>query len=313
MKCQLLRPGCLNVGVDLHGAAIQWPFVPLKWGLYATVAKTEWITGDRQHGTVKQSGDGCIKLWHDCMLLRPHIPLVFPFPELLFWIVFSALGSSKACWGSFRTKHGGNFTAVVLLGNGSNVGVINQLNCGEPVPVPNVLSIQTPTTVFADVNLGDFLGCLAAIAVDVLIALLVRKVSSKLKKPGFTDKLGRRLASKFIQAPVVRNLVNRATDKEVTSITTRVLTQFAESPFRYSMAQKGVDRVMERFTNQLGDLLGQRVISGATVKGAKTVWSLFGNDMKGAVGLPNRAPGDPAQPNIMQRGYERIAQLVDGR
>lgn len=333
MKCQLVRPLCLNIAVDMHAAAIQWPFIPLPKGWYFNIATTEWVVGDKQHGTVKQRGDGLIKLGHDCQYLRPHLPFPVPFPEVIFWAVFTALGSSKTVWASFKTKHGGNPTAVMFLGFGSCVAVINQADCGDLWYNPTILSVQVPTNVFAGMSLGDILGCLLMILIDVLLSKLLEKVLGKLtdrftkwlaKTPlgkllaKAKDKVSNKLASILMKAPGIRSLVQKAVAANQFRYVTKILLQYKNNPFRYQMAQNAVDRAESMLTKQFAKQLEKQVVDKVIGKGTGAV----GDAIKSATGLPvdpikaATKPADVITDLIKgenNANVERFASLVDGR
>lgn len=310
MKCQLVRPGCWNFAIDMHAAAIQWPFIPLPKGWYFNAASTEWVVGDKQAATVRESGDGLIKLGHDCQFLRPHFPFPVPFPEVIFWAVFTGLGSSKTVWASFRTKHEGNATAVMFLGFGSCVAVINQADCGDLWWNPTILSVQRPTNVFAGMSLGDFLGCLFLIVVEAVLTKLLEKLfdkalgklkgklskwfkSTKLgkylddlgkKAAKLSEKVNNKLASLVMKAPGIRSLVDKAVAANQFRYATKILLQFKNNPLRHQLAENAVNRaermLTEKFAKQLGTQLVKPVAEKVIGAGAQSLLGLPVNPVK---------------------------------
>ncbi len=317
MKCQVVRPLCLNIAIDMHAAAIQAPFIPLPKGWYFNIATTEWAVGDKQHGTVKEKGDGLIKLGHDCMLLRPHLPFPVPCPEVIFWAVFTALGSSKTAWASFKTRHGGNPTAVMFLGFGSCVAVINQMDCGDLPVNPTILSVQAPTNVFAGMSLGDILGCLALILVDALLSKLLDKIGSKIgSKLGkwfektaigkalkeAEEKLSSKIASKIMKAPGIRSLVDKAVAANQFRYATKILLQYKNNPFRHEMAERAVQRAESMLQHKFADQIKEQVLA----KGKEKVAGMLGDKLKEA----NHLPVNPL--NVALNPKDVIKDLVKG-
>lgn len=350
MKCQLVRPGCWNFAVDMHCAAIQWPFIPLPKGWYFNAASTEWAVGDKQHAKIRESGDGLIKLGHDCQFLRPHFPFPVPFPEVIFWAVFTALGSSKTVWASFRTKHGGEPTAVMFLGFGSCVAVINQADCGDLWFNPTILSVQRPTNVFAGMSLGDFLGCLFLIIVDAILSKLLEKLFDKVlgklkgklskwlkstKLGKYFDDLGKKfaklsaklntkIASTLMKAPGLRSLVSKSVGQNQFRYATKILLQFKNNPLRHELAQNAVDRAQGMLEKKFGEMLGKQLVKPVAEKvvgaGAQSLLGLPVNPVKAvtnplatASGAVTKAVGLPVDPvKAVTKPHDVITDLLKG-
>lgn len=339
-KCQVVRPGCMNFSLDVHEGAVQLPFVPVPTGMYFTVGPTEWIVGNKQNAKVRQTGDGLIKLGHDCEYLRPHLPFPVPCPEVIFWALHSATGSSKTAWGSFKTKHGDDPIALMFLDFDIGwMALINQLNCGDLPINPNVVSIQAPTNVYAGMSLGDVLTCTLQIIVDAVLSKLIEAVSSRVSKwaskklertvvgklveksEAFVErseeKASMGIASKLLKAPLLRGFVDRSMTQRQFRAAAQVLMRSKSNPLRHELAEKAVALVRSRVEHQLTEKL-----SAVVGDVAEEALSALGERIEKRYDLPVNpvdavlSPSDTLGELVgeeVSAHYDYIAALIDGR
>lgn len=188
VPCQLVKPLCMVIGLEFHDGLGIIPSVPPVPGITKT---TPWISigwtvgvflGDTPSPDVFGHTFGLIKRGSDTKYIRPHICLgspplpaaVTPIADLGLVFIHIALGATKEIWGCFSVK--ANITA-----KGEPVGVIwipyspvapyNQLVCNDiPCDWPCVIVLQMPNTVFAGMTLGDYVGSLVTMLLEMALS-----------------------------------------------------------------------------------------------------------------------------------------------
>lgn len=336
-KCQVVRPRCMNLSLDVHECAVAYPFVPMPVGMFFTIGPTEWAVGDKQSAKVKQTGDGLIKLGHDCEYLRPHLFFPIPTPEVIMWLVHSATGSSETVWASFKTKHDDEPTALMFLDFDIGwMALLNQLNCGDLPVNPNVVSIQTPTNVYAGMSLGDVLACALRIIVEAALAWLVKKVQSKVSKwaskklegsavarlahkaeraiERSEKKVHTLLASKLVKAPLLRGLADKVLDQRQLRAAAQVLMRNAGDPMRHKLATEAVNKALMRTAGPVVDAAqddAEEALASEAGDWLKDRYDLRVNPIELVV-----SPADALSELVAgdhSAHYDYVAALVDGR
>jgi len=132
----------------------------------------------------------------------PHIFVEYLAP------LYTATSGSKSMFGASTVQSQGSPTAAAI------VVVMNlNLNCWSPVPIP-LGYVCAPNTVMVGMTLGDILGGLCAMAMDMLIQYALNKAFSSGVMTRFFNRL---------QGPIIRALIPNA--PRFTTLTTALFGQ----------------------------------------------------------------------------------------
>jgi hypothetical protein len=227
-SCQLLRPTCLVLGIEVHDGLGLTPIgvpAPSKT-MWASIGTSGGIPGiaDLPAATVWGGGEQIVRREHDTKLMRPHLSIinflppppavtVTPVVDLGLFVVNTLLGATTPIWAAMTVKAkfdaGEKPVAVIMLLPGLCAGSANQMVCSDPCNLPMSTSVQMPTTVYAGMSGGDIVAGLIAMAVDMLISGVANAISHALFGGGPAGAVPAAVAKKAAQQ------VGRAILKEV--------------------------------------------------------------------------------------------------
>lgn len=213
VPCMPVRPSCLVIGRELHGALgtnmvppPPVPFVPSDMSLWVSADNTYYGQGDKPVATVIICGEQAVQKGADTKYLRTHVVIigilpptvqVGPIVDLGFFILVIAVGCSKPLWGPPSVKVAGKSIAVMGIPF-VPLNPFNQLVCSDPCDLPVGFGVQLPSNVFAGMSLGDYLLCVVSLAVDMLVSFVLNLIFGGFEFLGTFG--GKRLASAIEKA-----------------------------------------------------------------------------------------------------------------
>ena len=230
IACQIVKPLCIVTGLEQHTGVGLTPIgvpAPNPATMWASLGPTcitpagDWYSSD-------VSGDDCgfVKRGSESAHLRPHVCLsgpplpsvVPPVTDLGLIALHIAFGSSKTTFGPFSVK--AHITAkdeapaVMMLVPTLFAGPANHMVCCSPLDVPSPMAVQVPNSVFAGMSMGDVLGCVVLVGVDLAIGWVKGKVAEH-ALGGLQKAITRRLAPVIARTRpmAVRRALFVATDK----------------------------------------------------------------------------------------------------
>jgi hypothetical protein len=194
VPCNLIKPYTLILSVDKHDAILVGALPPIPSPVPALFSNVKWVSlntvywpsCDDHSPDVNADAHPIYKRDHAVKNYRVHVMLP-PVPEgppvppvlppwappavtdlgLIVKHIYN--GNSKCRFGPFSVK--GNITAPgdpvgVINIPWSPIGLLNSESCGALALGMAIIDVPSPNSVVAGMSLGDYLGCIALIAID---------------------------------------------------------------------------------------------------------------------------------------------------
>lgn len=198
MHCVLVK-WHLMIGVDFHLDTMPTPAgpAPSPWHPHLTAhVLWGWCLGNIAP-KVTAVGINVIHMGSDIANGIPHIPM--PPTHFLLAALWTAFSGSKSHFGpaAVQTPAGPIGAALLLCFN------LN-LNCASSIPTPTGL-VLAPNTVVTHMTLGDILGGLFSMAVDVALTMLLNFAGGKITggmTPGFGSEVAGQLIGFLVGSPL---------------------------------------------------------------------------------------------------------------
>ena len=244
VKCQLLRPHCLVLGLELHSALGMLGPVPMlseHSGWLSAGMLGGGIGGDEPASKVKGSGTGVIRKSHASGQPREHFLPIPGAPPVLFPLILMDLGlyrlhansgEAKAAWsaGTVKAGFGGetHSLAVLQMCPPLCVGGADHVVCSDPISSPITIAAQIPNSVFAGFTNEDLVAGVVTFAVDALIDHVVNALCSAV-----VGRAARRLANAVVNGAAERLL--RRSEAAVVRSLVRTLEAASAKPFLEEM------------------------------------------------------------------------------
>jgi hypothetical protein len=201
----LLRPGHIMVGIDLHDAIIppnmeKQPSIP--HSVYARlrgVSMTSAFSSTVKHApTVQVCSEDALQRATDIGPFIPHEQVNL----LRLFIVLSS--KSKSAFGAGTVRAEGRPVATAIF----QTATVN-LNCADPLRLLSGF-VHAPNTVRAGMTEGDVAAGLAEIAFDIGSGLLKSKLFSWLAMKGLSRILGKAFQELIKNNPDMKELIEQA-------------------------------------------------------------------------------------------------------